>query len=283
MPAIRNAILMILSHKNLARAAGRAGKESWPRDPARIVAHDGHRRREPELRRPSRRPPRRPTTRQPMRARTSRRRGFQGKGQAQGQEAGRRAQSDPPRPLLQLHHPMTTQSVQMNQQILSQDEVDALLQASPVKARSWSRSSRRQSGSQLRPGQPGADRSRAHAHDEIINERFARNIRIGLFNFIRKSPEISIGSIKVQNTALFCARSWCDELQHRQCSPAARFGTDRVRPTLVFAVIDLCSAAPANTTPHRGARLLTHRAAHHHPLGRRDQCGIQKACKASIR
>ena len=34
---------------------------------------------------------------------------------------------------------------------------------------------------------------------EIINERFARNIRVGLFNFIRKSPEVAIGGIKVEN------------------------------------------------------------------------------------
>jgi hypothetical protein len=38
---------------------------------------------------------------------------------------------------------------------------------------------------------------------EIINERFARNIRIGLFNLIRKSPEVSIGGIKVQKYSAF--------------------------------------------------------------------------------
>jgi flagellar motor switch protein FliM len=38
---------------------------------------------------------------------------------------------------------------------------------------------------------------------EIINERFARNIRIGLFNFIRKSPEVSVGGIKVQKYSAF--------------------------------------------------------------------------------
>ena len=38
---------------------------------------------------------------------------------------------------------------------------------------------------------------------EIINERFARNIRIGLFNFIRKSPEVAIGGVKVQKYSAF--------------------------------------------------------------------------------
>src|SRR3954464_2241450 len=32
---------------------------------------------------------------------------------------------------------------------------------------------------------------------EIINDRFARLLRIGLFNFMRRSPEISIGSVRV--------------------------------------------------------------------------------------
>src|SRR3954469_4851091 len=32
---------------------------------------------------------------------------------------------------------------------------------------------------------------------EILNERFARYLRIGLFNFMRKSPEISVGPLKV--------------------------------------------------------------------------------------
>ena len=32
---------------------------------------------------------------------------------------------------------------------------------------------------------------------EIINERFARNLRIGLFNFMRRSAEISVGPVRV--------------------------------------------------------------------------------------
>ncbi|WP_435927710.1 flagellar motor switch protein FliM [Dryocola sp. BD613] len=33
---------------------------------------------------------------------------------------------------------------------------------------------------------------------EIINERFARQFRIGLFNLLRRSPDITVGSIKIQ-------------------------------------------------------------------------------------
>ncbi|MBU3737087.1 MAG: flagellar motor switch protein FliM [Methylobacterium sp.] len=32
---------------------------------------------------------------------------------------------------------------------------------------------------------------------EVINERFARNLRIGLFNFIRRSAEISVGPVRL--------------------------------------------------------------------------------------
>ena len=32
---------------------------------------------------------------------------------------------------------------------------------------------------------------------EIINERFARLLRIGLFNFLRRSAEVSIGPVRV--------------------------------------------------------------------------------------
>ena len=30
---------------------------------------------------------------------------------------------------------------------------------------------------------------------EVVNERFARNIRVGLFNLMRKSPEVTTGTI----------------------------------------------------------------------------------------
>ena len=35
---------------------------------------------------------------------------------------------------------------------------------------------------------------------EIVNERFARNFRIGLFNFIRRSPEVSVGTVTWRRT-----------------------------------------------------------------------------------
>src|SRR5438552_3401524 len=38
---------------------------------------------------------------------------------------------------------------------------------------------------------------------EIINERFARLLRIGLFNFLRRSAEVSVGSVRVSKYSEF--------------------------------------------------------------------------------
>ncbi|UUZ53012.1 flagellar motor switch protein FliM [Massilia sp. H-1] len=38
---------------------------------------------------------------------------------------------------------------------------------------------------------------------EIINERFARLLRVGLFNFIRRSAEVSVGSVRVSKYSEF--------------------------------------------------------------------------------
>jgi len=74
---------------------------------------------------------------------------------------------------------------------------------------------------------------------EIINERFARNIRIGLFNFIRKSPEISIGGIKVQKYSAFLREIVVPtNFNIVSVRPLRGSGLVVCDPTLVFAVID---------------------------------------------
>ena len=96
----------------------------------------------------------------------------------------------------------------MNQQILSQDEVDALLQGITGESQKLEAEEVQTGG--IREynlaSQERIVRGRMPTM-EIINERFARNIRIGLFNFIRKSPEISIGGIKVQKYSAFLRES----------------------------------------------------------------------------
>ncbi|HKU00414.1 MAG TPA: flagellar motor switch protein FliM, partial [Paraburkholderia sp.] len=38
---------------------------------------------------------------------------------------------------------------------------------------------------------------------EIINERFARLLRVGIFNFMRRTAEISVGPVRVQKYSEF--------------------------------------------------------------------------------
>jgi len=128
----------------------------------------------------------------------------------------------------------------MNQQILSQDEVDALLQGITADEEADA------------PAQPPAGgvrtvdlaaaervvRGRMPAL-EIVNERFARNIRSGLFEIMRRSAEVSVGAIKVHKFSAFM----------REIVVPANFNVVGVRPlrgaglvvcdpNLVFAVVD---------------------------------------------
>ena len=74
---------------------------------------------------------------------------------------------------------------------------------------------------------------------EIINERFARNIRVGLFNFIRKSPEVAIGGIKVQKYSHFLREIVVPtNFNIMAVKPLRGSGLIVCDPTLVFAVID---------------------------------------------
>jgi flagellar motor switch protein FliM len=129
----------------------------------------------------------------------------------------------------------------MNQQILSQDEVDALLQGITGE-------------SQKLEEDDGPPKEGVRNYDiasqerivrgrmptmEVINERFARNIRIGLFNLIRKSAEVSIGGIKVQKYSAFL-REIVVPTNFNLCAvkPLRGMGLIVCDPTLVFAVID---------------------------------------------
>lgn len=128
----------------------------------------------------------------------------------------------------------------MNQQILSQDEVDALLQG--ITGESQKLEQEEQASGGVRDydlaNQERIVRGRMPTM-EVINERFARNVRVGLFNLIRKSPEVSIGGIKVQKYSAFL----------REIVVPTNFNVVAVRPlrgsglivcdpSLVFAVID---------------------------------------------
>lgn len=128
----------------------------------------------------------------------------------------------------------------MSQQILSQDEVDALLQGITGESQTIERESIDKS---VTRNYNLADQERIVRGRmptmEIINERFARNIRIGMFNFIRKSPEVAIGATKVQKYSAFLREIVVPtNFNLVSVRPLRGSGLIVCDPTLIFAVID---------------------------------------------
>ena len=128
----------------------------------------------------------------------------------------------------------------MSQPILSQDEVDALLQG--ITGDSQSLEPEEVNKGAIRDydlaSQERIVRGRMPTM-EIINERFARNIRLGVFHLIRKSPEISIGPIKVQKYSAFLREIVVPtNFNIVSVKPLRGSGLIVCDPTLVFAVID---------------------------------------------
>ena len=128
----------------------------------------------------------------------------------------------------------------MNQQILSQDEVDALLQGITGESQKIEQDDEPKEG--IRDynlaSQERIVRGRMPTL-EIVNERFARNIRVGLFNLIRKSPEVSVGGVKVQKYSAFLREIVVPtNFNIMAIRPLRGSGLVVCDPTLVFAVID---------------------------------------------
>lgn len=128
----------------------------------------------------------------------------------------------------------------MNQQILSQDEVDALLQGITGESQKLEQEEAPTTGIRTYDlaNQERIVRGRMPTM-EIINERFARNIRVGLFNMIRKSPEVSIGGIKVQKYSAFLREIVVPtNFNIVQVRPLRGSGLIVCDPSIVFSVID---------------------------------------------
>ena len=74
---------------------------------------------------------------------------------------------------------------------------------------------------------------------EIVNERFSRNLRLGLFNFIRRSPEISVGPVKAQKYSAFLRDLVVPtNFNVMAVRPLRGNGLVVCEPTLLFGVID---------------------------------------------
>ncbi|MBE0489179.1 MAG: flagellar motor switch protein FliM [Halomonas sp.] len=87
--------------------------------------------------------------------------------------------------------------------LLSQEEIDALLKG--VSGEDDSSTPGRVE-SRMRPYDPATQhrviRERLHALD-IINERFARHFRMGMFNLLRRSADITVDSVRYQSYSDF--------------------------------------------------------------------------------
>lgn len=127
----------------------------------------------------------------------------------------------------------------MADHFLSQDEVDSLLEGVTGESQ---KPEREESAGGVRDyniaSQERIVRGRMPTL-EIINERFARNLRIGLFNFMRRSPEVSVGPVRVIKYSAFL-RDIVVPTNINIVSAAPLRGNALVifDPTLVFAVID---------------------------------------------
>lgn len=128
----------------------------------------------------------------------------------------------------------------MSNQILSQDEVDALLQGITGESQKLEAHEVVEEGIRTYDisSQERIVRGRMPTM-EIINERFARNVRVGLFNLIRRSPEVSIGGIKVQKFSAFLRDIVVPtNFNIVSVKPLRGSGLVVCDPTIVFAAID---------------------------------------------
>ncbi len=127
----------------------------------------------------------------------------------------------------------------MSGEFLSQDEVDALLRGvtgeEEVKGRE-------EDDGGVRPynlaRQERIVRGRMPTM-EIINDRFARLLRVGMFNFMRRSPEVSVGPVRVLKYSEFIRNLVVPtNINILQLKPLRGSMLMIFDPSLVFAVID---------------------------------------------
>jgi flagellar motor switch protein FliM len=127
----------------------------------------------------------------------------------------------------------------MGAEILNQDEIDALLKGVDDGAV---------------PTEPAPDPGVARNYDlatqvrlvrgrmptlEMINDRFARLFRIGLFNMIRRTPEIAVAPVKVQKFCEYTQNLHVpSSLNMIKINPLRGTGLLTIDATLVFAIVD---------------------------------------------
>lgn len=128
----------------------------------------------------------------------------------------------------------------MAAEILNQDEIDALLKGVDDGA----------VPTEPPPAEPGTARSYDLATQvrivrgrmptlEMINDRFARLFRIGLFNMLRRTPEIAVSPVKVQKFSEYTQNLHVpSSLNLIKVNPLRGTALLTLDATLVFAIVD---------------------------------------------
>ncbi len=128
----------------------------------------------------------------------------------------------------------------MAEDFLSQEEVDALLKG--VAGETDEAASEVSDPGGVKPYDIGRQERIVRGRMptmELINERFARYLRIGLFNFMHKGVEVSVGPIKVQKYSEFIRNLVVPtNLNLIQAKPLRGTGLIVLDPNLVFLVVD---------------------------------------------
>jgi flagellar motor switch protein FliM len=127
----------------------------------------------------------------------------------------------------------------MSQDFLSQEEVDALLKGVTGEVDETPEESEAGGVKNYDLGrQERIVRGRMPTM-ELINERFARYLRIGLFNYMHRSTEISVGPVRVQKYSDFIRNLVVPtNLNLVQVKPLRGTGLVVFDPNLVFLVVD---------------------------------------------
>ncbi|WP_299595876.1 flagellar motor switch protein FliM [uncultured Microbulbifer sp.] len=124
--------------------------------------------------------------------------------------------------------------------LLSQEEIDALLHGGDGDSGESNNST--SDSPQMRPYDPASQqrviRERLHSID-VINERFARNFRVSLFNLIRRSADISVESVRYQSFKDFARNLPVPtNLNLIAMKPLRGTGLMVFPPAMVFMVVD---------------------------------------------
>ncbi|GEK48009.1 flagellar motor switch protein FliM [Halomonas pacifica] len=144
--------------------------------------------------------------------------------------------------------------------LLSQEEIDALLKG--VSGEEDGPGENSGESSRIRPYDPATQhrviRERLQALD-IINERFARQFRMGLFNLMRRSADITVGAVRYQSYSDFSRNVPVPtNINLIGMKPLRGSALVVFPPTLVFMVVDNLFGGDGRFVTKSEGREFTH-------------------------